>query len=411
MHPPTLIAFKGAFMHERISLLSRTPALKENAHILSACGVAMSYVFVIPVLLALAALMYFYVSRKPELEPIVGEDHAPVKIQEADTAHTAFSEWESVLMRALDHIYSGAPSSTAEQLTHVYEPPSELARTAIGGLVKAFDKVGTLHSSLAAIDNPDVSMKELGDLVTRDPLLSARVLKTVNSPFFRVATDVRSIHTAVNILGLTNLKNLIAFGVMPYALYKNPEHQRMFKTIWQHMNSTAITAAHMARARQDLDSGALYTAGLMHDIGKLVLILLVKDPEEGEVYPQTLDREYERLMATHLQAAQIMARSGGIPEQLRSLVLSHHLPALLPVSQLNCDAQQARSLTVLFLANQIAKLISPHGTLLDDVRRLDQLDPSFREVFSRQEAREILLSRGLIDDIVANVRVVQAALN
>jgi HD-like signal output (HDOD) protein len=371
----------------------------------------MSYIFVIPILLTLAGLTYFYISRKPELEPIVGEDQTPVKIHAAAPEHNAFTEWESVLIRALDHIYSGASSSTGNQMTHVYEPPSELARTAIASLVKAFDKVGTLHSSLAAIDNPDVSMKELGDLVTRDPLLSSRVLKTVNSPFFRVATDVKSIHTAVNILGLTNLKNLIAFGVMPYALYKNPEHQRMFKSIWQHMNSTAITAAHMARARQDLDSGTLYTAGLMHDIGKLVLILLVKEPEEGELYPLSLDREYERLMATHLQAAQIMAQSGGIPEQLRTLVLSHHLPALLPVSQLDCDAQQAKSLTVLFLANQIAKLISPHGTLLDDIRRLDQLDPSFREVVSKQEAREILLSRGLIDDIIANVRVVQAALN
>jgi HD-like signal output (HDOD) protein len=371
----------------------------------------MSYIFVIPVLLTLAGLMYFYVSRKPELEPIVGEDHAPVKIHADVPEQTAFTEWESVLIRALNHIYSGAPSSTGNQMTHVYEPPSELARTAITSLVKAFDKVGTLHSSLAAIDNPNVSMKELGDLVTRDPLLSARVLKTINSPFFRVATDVKSIHTAVNILGLTNLKNLIAFGVMPYALYKDPEHQRMFKTIWQHMNSTAITAAHMARARQDLDSGALYTAGLMHDIGKLVLILLVKEPEQAELYPQNLDREYERLMATHLQAAQIMAQSGGIPEQLRTLVLSHHLPALLPVSQLECDAQQAKSLTVLFLANQVAKLISPHGTLLDNVRKLDQLDPSYREVVSKQEAREILLSRGLIDEILANTRLVQAALN
>jgi HD-like signal output (HDOD) protein len=405
------ITFKPLTMRGRNSLRSRTPTLKESANNPFLYGVAMSYIFVIPILLTLAGLMYFYISRKPELEPIVGEDHDPVKIHAAAPEQTAFTEWESVLIRALDHIYSGASSSTGNQMTHVYEPPSELARTAIASLVKAFDKVGTLHSSLAAIDNPDVSMKELGDLVTRDPLLSARVLKTVNSPFFRVATDVKSIHTAVNILGLTNLKNLIAFGVMPYALYKNPEHQRMFKTIWQHMNSTAITAAHMARARQDLDSGTLYTAGLMHDIGKLVLILLVKEPEEGELYPLNLDREYERLMATHLQAAQIMAQSGSIPQQLRTLVLSHHLPALLPVSQLDCDAQQAKSLTVLFLANQIAKLISPHGTLLDDVRRLDQLDPSYREVISRQEAREILLSRGLIDDIIANVRVVQAALN
>ncbi len=371
----------------------------------------MSYVFVIPALLTLVALMYFYVSRKPQLEPIVGEDQDPVKINLIADEQTAFNEWESVLIRALDHIYSGTQSSTGNQMTHVYEPPSELARTAIESLVKSFDKVGTLHSSLAAIDKPGVSMKELGDLVTRDPLLSSRVLKTINSPFFRVATDVKSIHTAVNILGLNNLKNLIAFGVMPYSLYKNPEHQRMFKAIWQHMNSTAIAASYMARARQDLDSGTLYTAGLMHDIGKLVLILLVKDPDEDEVYPQSLDREYERLMATHIQAAQIMARSGGIPAQLRSLVLGHHLPALLPVSQLEGDGQHAKSLTVLFLANQVAKLISPYGTLLDDVRKLDQLDPSFREIISKQEARDILLSPGLINDVMSNVRLVQATLN
>jgi hypothetical protein len=43
----------------------------------------MSYIFVIPILLTLAGLMYFYISRKPELEPIVGEDHAPVKIHAA----------------------------------------------------------------------------------------------------------------------------------------------------------------------------------------------------------------------------------------------------------------------------------------------------------------------------------------
>ncbi len=66
---------------------------------------------------------------------------------------------------------------------------------------------------------------------------------------------------------------------------------------------------------------------------------------------------------------------------------------------------------ILFLANQVAKLISPDGTLLDDVNRLDRLDPSYREIFSQAEAREILLCPGLIDDILANFRVVQASLN
>lgn len=371
----------------------------------------MSYYLVVPVLLCFGGIVWFFLLRKPQLEAIVDTDRTPVRITPPMNETAAFSEWEMVLSRALDHIYSGTHASADQQLTHVYEEPPALTVTAMSSLVKAFEKVGTLHSDLAALDKPEVSMKVLGDIVTRDPLLSARVLKTVNSPLFRTAMNVKSVHTAVNILGLINLKNLISFGVLPYALYKHPEHRRMFKEIWQHMNATAITAAHMARTRQDLDSGTLYTAGLMHDIGKLVLILLMKDPAENETFPQSLNREYERLTATHLQAAWIMAKSGGIPAQLRPLVLDHHLPALLPVQQLECDAEHARNLTVLFLANQVAKLITADGTLTDDVRRLDRLDESYREIISKAEAREILLCPGLIDDIVSNVRVVQAALS
>ena len=114
----------------------RAPSRLNRTHIYSD-GVAMSYIFVIPALLCLAALMYFYVLRKPELEPIVGEDHAPVKMKPVPAEHSTFNEWETVLLRALDHIYSGTPSSTGNQMTHVYEPPSELARTAIASLVKA----------------------------------------------------------------------------------------------------------------------------------------------------------------------------------------------------------------------------------------------------------------------------------
>ncbi len=371
----------------------------------------MSYTFVLPILLTLVGFGYVFLKRTPAPKEVAGRDNASVHASPSFGVRNAFSEWELVLSRALDHIYGGSHTSTAAQMTHVYETPPTLTVTAITNLVKAFEKVGTLHSSLSALDNPDASMKDLGDLVTRDPLLSGRVLKTVNSPFFRTAMDVKSVHTAVNILGLVNLKNLIAFGVLPYSLYKHPVHRRMFKSIWLHMNATAITAAHMARARQDLDSGTLYTAGLMHDIGKLVLVLLMKDPDENADFPRNLNLEYEGLTATHLQAARVMSTSGGIPGQLKTLVLDHHLPALIPVQQLDCNAEHAKYLTVLFLANQVAKLISPDGTLLDDVNRLDRLDPSYREIFSQAEAREILLCPGLIDDILTNFRVVQASLN
>lgn len=372
----------------------------------------MTYALAILALVTLLGIGYFFFVRRPAMAPVVHNDSTPGHVTTVTAERDAFSsKWERVLTDALDHIYSSVPASSEPSVPYVFEEPPAITAAAMANLIKAFDKVSTLHSSLAALDKPNVNMKDLGDLVTRDPLLSARVLKTVNSALFRTAVDIKSVHTAVNILGLVNLKNLMAFGVLPYTLYRNPEHRRIFQNIWQHLNATAITAVHMARARQDMDSGTLYTAGLMHDIGKLVLILLMKDPQENESYPQSLSLEYERITATHLQAAQAMARSGGIPAQLRSLVLDHHLPAMLPVQELNCDAAHARNLTILFLANQVAKVITQDGTLVDDVRCLDRLDPSYGEIISKAEAREILLCPGLIEDILANVRVVQITLS
>lgn len=369
----------------------------------------MTSILIIAGLAVAAVVAYLLFKRNPvsETRSVAGS--------EIDTANPdpqqAFSEWDSVLLRALDRIYSGQAATLDMQMTFVHEAPSALAQTGMKGLANAFQKVGTLHSSLAAVDDPNVSIKELGDLVTRDPLLSSRVLKTVNSPLFRTASDVRSVHTAVNILGLNNLKNIIAYGVVPQTLYSQPGHRRMFRAIWQHMNSTAITASFLAKTRQDLDSGSLYTAGLLHDIGKLMLVLLVRNPEPDACYPDTLQTEYEQISATHVQAAKIMAEGGGIPDQLHFLVLSHHLPALLPVSQLDCSAEQAKSLTILFLANQIAKLITHQGTLSDNVDMLDRLDPSYHEILPKKEAREMLLSPGFIRDLVSNVQTVQALLS
>jgi len=366
----------------------------------------MTNMLVISIVLCIAVGIYIFMIRKPKLDPTVDEHQGAHASREKDDSH-GYARWEAVLQDALDHIYSGTAVSMKQQMLHVFGDPPAAAAAYLAAQVRNFEKVGTLHSSLAALDSPGTSMKELGDLVTRDPVLSARVLKTVNSPFFSTATNVKSIHTAVNILGLTNLKNLVAFDAMPYSLFATPEHQRMFRAIWHHMNATAITASTLAKATQEMDSGTLYTAGLMHDIGKLLLVLFIQKDE----YPQSLDQELEWLTVTHVQAARILAAAGDIPAELQTLILDHHLPALLPVQELNRDARHARNLTMLFLANQVAKLISPDGVMLEDVERLAKLEPSYREIVSREEAGRILLSPGLFEDILANVRVVQAMLH
>lgn len=381
----------------------------------------MIYTIVLLAMLLAGLAAYLTFSRKPRLEPLT-DATAPLPPEDTPSApgvmvspltmpEKILSSWDTVLVEALDYLY-GCEAKPPTRSSHpMFQEPASTVTALSRSLAKAFERVGTLHSSLSAVDDPEISMKKLGDLVTHDPVLSARVLKTVNSPFFRLAHDVKSIHTAVNILGLTHLKNLIAFGTMPYDLYTNAEHRRMFKAIWQHMNNTAITAAAIAKARHDMDSGMLYTAGLMHDIGKLLLILCIHSPEKGQHYPATLEEEFELAGATHLHMARTMAEGGGIPEQLRILVLGHHLPSLVPVGRLDCSAEQVRGMTLLFLANQIAKLITGDGDLHDEFDHLEQLEPSYHEVIPKEEACRILLNRGFIKDVLANVRVVQSTLD
>lgn len=323
---------------------------------------------------------------------------------------TPSPEWQETLFAALDHIFAGTKATTEQQLARTYQLQTEAVQATLTRLVQGFEKVGTLHSSLAAFDQPGISLKEMGDIVAHDPLLSSRLLKTINSPMFRTATNIKSIHTGVNILGLHNLKNMVAYGTMPYQLYKHPVHRHMFKEIWQHMNNTAIIASFMAKSRQDLDSGSLYTAGLMHDIGKLMLVLMIRNVDDMPMYPYNLDNEYDRLSTTHIQVLKIMFADGSLPDQLKFLVLNHHVPSFTPAQHLDCNAEQARSLTILFIANQIAKLITADGYISEDIEVLDQLEPGYQDIITREEVRQIFLSPDLMRDILINIRLVRAML-
>ncbi|NCD25132.1 MAG: HDOD domain-containing protein [Deltaproteobacteria bacterium] len=317
-------------------------------------------------------------------------------------------DWEPFLLPALEHIYAGQPSSAIRQSHRALEKPSAIAAAHVLSLMHSFEKIGSLHSSLAALDNPNTSLKEIGDLVTHDPVLTARVLKTVNSPLFYLASGVKSVHTAVTILGVNNLKNLISLGLLPQKLYTSARQRRMFMHIWQHMNTTAILASHMAKTQRGLDSGTMYTAGLMHDVGKLVLSLML--PETWQDYPPTIREEHALLAATHLYAGKIIAENGRFPEQLLFLIENHHQPSILPVQQLQCNAEQAKSMTILFLANQIAKLITPDGNPNANPEHLEQLEPSYQEILSKREAQKLLLDPGLANDVLTSVRVVRGSL-
>lgn len=375
----------------------------------------MTAVLIVFAIAACVAIVYQMAAKRPQIVPLDPQPEAvSVVIPDNDPEETEeknLQPWQQILSSALKHIYSGESISPEERHTPAYGEPSEVARVAMGDMIDSFQKISTLHSSLAHLNDPTFSMKKVAEAVTRDPVLSSHVLKAVNGAAFGLAQGVRSIHTAVNILGVANLKSILVFQTMPHTLYATAEQRIMFREVWRHMNITAIIASFIARTLHDLDGGALYTAGLMHDIGKLVLVPLSGDGTK--TYPVSLAHEYDLFSATHLQAAKIMAaRENNAPGQLWDLILGHHLPALTPLSHLPFPAETSRALTVLFLANQLAKLVTAKGELEESrMDHLDRFDPGYAEIISREDMKRILFSQGLMQDILGSVRLVQAMLN
>jgi len=117
------------------------------------------------------------------------------------------------------------------------------------------------------IDAQRTTMKTIGNIIHNDQSLSAKVLRLVNSAYYGLHTEVKSIERAIVVLGLNTVKN-IALGVSVIDTF---EHARanQFRTdyFWIHALETAVYAEHIARMKELAHPEDYFIAGLLHDLG------------------------------------------------------------------------------------------------------------------------------------------------
>lgn len=186
----------------------------------------------------------------------------------------------------------------------------------------------------AALQDDSLSLRQVGDLITEDVALSAKVLQVVNSAFFALPRRVASPGEAAVVLGVDVLRALVlasdVFSSMDPAL----EQVNGVRRLWRH--SLEIGSAIRAGAkvlgcnRQVIDTGFL--AGIMHEVGSL--ILLMNRPEQfercqREVAAGRLPYEIERELfgTTHAHVAGYLLASWGLQEDLVTAVAFHHRPS------------------------------------------------------------------------------------
>lgn len=198
---------------------------------------------------------------------------------------------------------------------------------------------------LRACADPAVTSPQIAKIVTNDPMLTAELLRIVNSAFFGIAGGVRTAAHAVTVLGQRALRNLVLCISIRDAL--RPEAMPGFdmQGYWEDSLRRAVAARRLAEALATSSPDECFTAGLLQDFGLLALFfarprLIPLWPEFRCADPETRYRmELQEFGATHDEIGATLASAWALPEELRAALAYHHTPVgtdLSPAQQRLC---------------------------------------------------------------------------
>jgi putative nucleotidyltransferase with HDIG domain len=178
---------------------------------------------------------------------------------------------------------------------------------------------------------PDRDVDEIVEVMRQDPSLTAEVLRRCNSSFYGNETPVTDINDAIFQVGFHDVycMTVALFGQQSLSSNQAVGKTMDVEVLWRHSALTAIASGTLARELGDSE-GIAFTAGLLHDVGKIVLA-----SAEGPVYAQLL-KEYAHSGAplnhaeknefgfSHDEIGARLLKRWGVPEQISEPVLHHH---------------------------------------------------------------------------------------
>ena len=216
--------------------------------------------------------------------------------------------------------------------------------------------------ALNVLAGTETSLRELWDVIRPDPVFSAEVLRLANSPLVAFSKEVTSVLQASMLLGFRRLRRLvITVGLRSYL---DSAPARLLRSCWRHSVACAMIAERTARWNS-VDRDFAYTAGILHDVGRVVLATikpelyatLVASLADGPV--EMLHGERKVFGMDHCQAGGHLVTGWRLPEPFTEIVLHHHDPLAhtedgSEVIRLSCR-----------LASALGFTASPAGSLYD----------------------------------------------
>ena len=199
------------------------------------------------------------------------------------------------------------------------------------------------HQIQKVINQPNASAANIASILAEDPAMSVKVLKLTNSAFYGLSREIESVKEAVVIVGMEAVKNLV-LSASVLDMFKGDHIDQDYQDkFWRHSLATGFCSrllARKVRSRGIVDADAAFSAGLLHDVGKIVIACFL--PAERRQYLDerakdciSLDHEIEeRLFGyTHAQVGAFLAAQWKLPRKLGDAISCHHAPQLSEVEE------------------------------------------------------------------------------
>lgn len=210
--------------------------------------------------------------------------------------------------------------------------PLLLDREALARDIHRLPSLPPIVLELMNLVRTDSPLEALGDALSLDQALSAKVLRLANSPFYGVSGRVASIRDGISILGTSQLSCMVMAAALTLQFEERYGQLLHMDVFWRHSIACAVAAKHLALSCA-MDSAAAFSAGLLHDVGRLVIeshypqeVAQAVAWSESNGMPQC-DAEQSLLGICHVEIGSWVCKHWCFAPEIVQAIEHHHWPA------------------------------------------------------------------------------------
>jgi HD-like signal output (HDOD) protein len=183
------------------------------------------------------------------------------------------------------------------------------------------------------VSQGDCHLRDFEEVITQDPALTARLLRVVNSSLYGARGRIDTISRAVSLLGYQELRDLVLATSAAGVFERIPNELSNMDQFWRHAVLCGILSRQIAHQADVLHAERMFVAGLLHDIGRLVLYFKLPDPSRmalelaRDTGMSIYHAEQDCIGFDHAQVGNALMKHWGLSPAHQSSTQFHHEPA------------------------------------------------------------------------------------